>query len=103
MKNIITNEELFKAIKNIEHPEISKTLPELGMILDVSVNKNIANVAMAIPKFDIPDAVKQALKESIKYSVENLGLKLNVDFFEMLPENREKFLALARANWKGSI
>jgi hypothetical protein len=51
----------------------------------------------------IPDVVRNALVESIRKPVEDLGLKLNVQFFEMAPEVRDRFFELSRANWKGSI
>ena len=103
MEKTISNNDLMDAIKNIEHPEISKTLMELGMILDVAVREENANVAMALPMLAIPEAVRDMLVESIRQPIENLGLQLNVDFFEMTQEVKDNFLVTARANWKGSI
>lgn len=103
MEETISNADLMDAIKTIEHPEISKTLVELGMILDVAVRENNANVAMALPMLGIPEAVKNMLVESIRNPIENLGLQMNVEFFEMTQDVKDKFIVTAQANWKGSI
>ena len=103
MGNSISNDDLLDTIKTIEHPEISKTLVELGMILDVAVRENNANVAMARPMLGIPEAVRDMLVESIRNPIENLGLQMNVEFFEMTQEVKDNFFVTARANWKGSI
>lgn len=103
MQKTITKEDVLKEIEDIEHPEISKTLAELGMIIDVAVRDNIANIAMALPMLGIPESVRNMLVESIHKPIENLGLQMNVEFFEMTQEVRGKFFALSQANWKGSI
>ena len=103
MDKVVTREDVLKAIEPIEHPEIAATLMDLGMILDVAVNGNQANVAMALPLLGIPEAVRVALVESLQSPIEAMGLSLNVDFFEMTPEARDRFFAISKANWKGSI
>lgn len=99
----VTREEVLKAIEKIEHPEIAATLMDLGMILDVAVSGNVATVAMALPMLGIPEVVRNALVASIQAPIEALGLQMQVQFFEMTPEVRDRFFATARANWKGSI
>ncbi len=103
MSETITREDVLKTIEHIEHPEIAATLMELGMILDVAVEGNIATVAMALPMVGIPEAVKNALISSIQQPIESLGLRMQVQFFEMTPEVRDRFFVTARARWKGSI
>jgi metal-sulfur cluster biosynthetic enzyme len=103
MEKNLTREDILKAIEKVEHPEIAATLIDLGMILDVAVNGDQANVAMALPLLGIPEAVRLALVESIRKPIEALGLHLHVDFFEMTPEARERFFAISKANWKGAI
>jgi len=103
MDGAATREDVLKAIEQVQHPEIAVTLINLGMILDVSVEGNTANVAMALPMLNIPEAVVRALIESLRPAIANLGLQLNVQFFEMSPDVREKFFAAAQANWKGAV
>jgi len=99
----ITADDVMNAIKSVEHPEISLTLIDLGMIKNVAVNNNTAEVTIAIPVLGIPDAVKIALAQSIQQPIESLGVELSVDFAEMTPEARDRFLMLSRQNWKGAI
>lgn len=103
MKSEITREEVFKRLNNIEHPEIAATLIDLGMILDVTVNKENISIALALPTLDIPELVKSALVQSIRNALPEVGLKTSFEFFEMTPEAREKFFALSRANWKDTV
>ncbi len=103
MDKTVTREDVLKVIEQVEHPEIAATLMDLGMILDVAVNGDQVNVAMALPLLGIPDAVRAALVDSIRKPIEDLGLNLYVDFFEMTPEARDRFFAISKANWKGSI
>ncbi|MCD6375048.1 MAG: DUF59 domain-containing protein [Caldisericaceae bacterium] len=100
---VVTRDDVLKAVENIEHPEIKATLMELGMILDVAVNGDTARVAFALPLLGIPEVVRNALVQSIQEPIEKLGLKLHIDFFEMTEEAKERFFAISRANWKGSI
>jgi len=103
MEKSYTQDEIRAIIDKIEHPEIAVTLTELGMIIDVAVSGNTVNVAMALPMMGIPDVVRNALVQSIQEPMAELGLELNVQFFEMTPEVRDNFFTLSRANWKGSI
>lgn len=103
MEKSYTQDEIMAVINKIEHPEIAKTLTELGMIIDAAISGNSVNVAMALPMMGIPDIVRNALVESIRQPLAERGLGLNVQFFEMTPEVRENFFRLSQANWKGSI
>ncbi len=103
MAQTVSREDVLKAIEKVEHPEIAATLFELGMILDVAVNGDQANVAMALPLLGIPEAVRMALVESLRGPIEALGLHLNVDYFEMTQEAKDRFFSISRARWKGSI
>ena len=103
MSEQVTREQVLEATKEVEHPEIAVPLMGLGMILDVKVEGDTATVAMALPMMGIPEVVRHMLVESIRQPIEALGLKMQVDFFEMTPEARERFFILSRANWKGSV
>jgi metal-sulfur cluster biosynthetic enzyme len=103
MAQTVTREDVLKAIEKVEHPEIAATLFELGMILDVAVHGDQANVAMALPLLGIPEAVRMALVESLRGPIEALGLRLNVDYFEMTQEAKDRFFSISRARWKGAI
>jgi len=99
----ITREEILERLKKVEHPEIAVSLVDLGMILDVAVDKYIAKVAIALPMMNIPFAVRDAIENTISKSLQDMGLEIQADYFEMTPEVRDNFFITARANWKGSI
>lgn len=99
----ITREKILDRLKTLEHPEISVSLIDLGMILDVAVDQDTARVAIALPMMNIPIAVRDAVLNSISGPIRELGLEMQVEYFEMPPEARDNFFAAARANWKGAI
>ena len=103
MTDKISREDVLKALKNIEHPEIGETLINLGMIIDAAVQDKTVKVAMALPVLSIPDEVRNLLVESIRKPIEELGLKIEVEYFLMTPVVRDNFMTAARAKWKGSV
>jgi metal-sulfur cluster biosynthetic enzyme len=103
MSENVTRETLLKRLETVEHPEIAVSLIDLGMIIDVAIEDSIAKIAIALPMLNIPQAVADAILQSIDPAVKELGLTMQPDFFEMAPDVRDKFFTAARANWKGSI
>ena len=103
MEGQVTREIVIKHLKNVEHPEIALSLFDLGMILDVMIEQNTAKVAIALPMLNIPQAIANAILQSIHQSIKTLGLQLKPVFFEMTPEMRDNFFRAAKANWKGTI
>ena len=99
----ITRETVLSALQKIEHPEISLSLADLGMIIDVALGGKTVRVALALPKLDIPAAVYEALTNRVKESLQKTGLDIQPEYFEMTSKNRERFFTLARANWKGAL
>ena len=91
------------ALEGTEHPEIAVSLVELGMIHDVVVEDGTAQVVIALPMLNIPEAVRDAILRSIFGPVLQLGLNLRPSFVEMAPDVRTQFFEAAKANWKGSI
>jgi len=103
MTDKISREDVLKVLENVEHPEIGETLINLGMIIDAAVQDKTVKVAMALPGLSIPDEVRNILVESIRKPIEELGLKIEMEYFLMTPEVRDNFMAAARAKWKGSV
>lgn len=102
MNQQVTRDKIFKALGTIEHPEIDETLMNLGMILDVALDKNDVKVAVALPIFNISNTVKDILVKKINNPIQSMGLKPDIQFFEMTPELREKYIITAKKKWKGS-
>jgi metal-sulfur cluster biosynthetic enzyme len=103
MTDKISREDVLKVLENVEHPEIGETLINLGMIIDAAVQDKTVKVAMALPALSIPDEVRNILVETISKPIEELGLKMEVEYFLMSPEVRDNFMAAVRAKWKGSV
>ncbi|MBN2366374.1 MAG: DUF59 domain-containing protein [Calditrichaeota bacterium] len=103
MDKNITRNDILEELEHTEHPEIAASLTELGMILDVAVEDGTAKVAVALPKIDIPNVVREKIVESIRIPLKRLGLKADIEYFEMTEAARERFLSMARSRWKGSI
>ena len=102
MKKSKDRTTILNAIKDIKHPEINETLVNLGMILDVTVKGDEADVAVALPVLNISDLVRDLLIERIKKPIDSLDLCTNVQFFEMTPEVRDRYIVIAKNRWRGS-
>jgi metal-sulfur cluster biosynthetic enzyme len=102
-KSQITRETILSILDQVEHPEIACSLVELGMILDVSLKGKTARIAMSLPRQNIPADVLNAINNVITKALAGQGLDIRTEYFDMIPESRERFFNLARANWKGSI
>lgn len=103
MEKQISREEILHRLKSVEHPEIAVSLIDLGMILDVAIEQNTVKIAIALPMINIPQAVTDAIVQSIYHPIRELGLEIKPEYFEMTPDVRDQFFTAARANWKGSI
>ncbi|MCK4339444.1 MAG: DUF59 domain-containing protein [Candidatus Cloacimonetes bacterium] len=99
----ITKEDVYKRIEKIEHPEISKTFKELGMIGEVKIENNKATINIILPMLSVPVILKGILINLIEKSIKELGLELDVEFSEMDIERRTKFFEMSKAYWKGTI
>lgn len=95
-------EDIMKVIENVEHPEISETLVNLGMIADIVLEEKTARIAVFLPVLGIPDTIKKYLVQSLEIPVHKIGMGLEVEFFPMTPEMKQRFISIAQAKWKGS-
>ena len=103
MSGKITKEDVYKRIEKIEHPEISKTFKELGMIGEIKIEDNKATINIILPMLSVPVILKEILINLIEKSIKELGLELKVEFSEMDIERRAKFFEMSKAYWKGTI
>jgi len=75
-------------LKKIEHPETAKTLFELGVIKDITIKNRKVSLTLNLP-------LKRALKEEAPDIIIEINLK------EMGPEEKLKFIKMAREGWGG--
>ena len=101
MSKIISKDDAYQAVAKITHPEIARTLEELGMIKDVKVENDVVTITMALPIPTVP--IQDYLAQIVTDAVLELEskLKIKVKFVEMNPEERANFFKMSRKGWMG--
>ena len=99
MASNISKQEIHQAVAKVRHPEIDRTLVELGMIKDIAIRADRAILTMAVPFLAIP--IKDYLVHSLQEAVTKLGVEIEVKVTEMNQEERDAFMAMAREAWIG--
>jgi len=100
VKNI-SEEGAHQAIGQVMHPEISRSLVELGMVRDVALKGDEVTLTLVLPFLGIPASIKDYLVDSLRQAVIKLGAKVEVGIAEMNQEERLAFLAMEQEGWKG--
>jgi len=101
MTKSISEEDVHQTIKQVMHPEINRTLVELGMVKDITLEDNEVTLALVLPFLGIPVSVKDYLINSLRQAVMKLGAKVEIRVAEMNQEERLAFLAMEQESWKG--
>jgi len=101
MANNISEADVHQAIGQVMHPEISRTLVELGMVKDIAVKDDKVSLTLVLPLLGIPASIKDYLVDSLRQTVTKLGAKVEVRIAEMNQEERLAFLAMEQEGWKG--
>lgn len=101
MAGNISEEDVHKAIGQVMHPEINRTLVELGMVKDIALKNDEVTLTMVLPFLGIPIAVKDYLVDSLHQAVTKLGAEVQIRITEMNQEERLAFLAMEQESWKG--
>ena len=103
MATSISEQEIHRALAEVNHPEIARTLVDLGMLKDITVEGRKISLTLALPLMGIPTQVKDYLLNSIRQALANLdtSLKAEINLAEMNPEERAKFLAMEQEGWIG--
>jgi len=99
----ISQEDVRQAVGEVMHPAISRTLVELGMVKDITLEHGKVTLTMALPILGIPASVKDYLVNSLREAVMGLGAEAEVKIIEMNQEERQAFLAMEWESWKGLL
>ncbi len=94
-----TKEDVLKAIENVKHPAIDLSLVELGIIKNIEVENNKAQVTFALPFPNIP--IVDMLINMIKQPIIGLGAEFEDTIVLMTEEEKQRFLMLEQSAWKG--
>lgn len=97
----ISEEDVHQAIGQVMHPEINRTLVELGMVKDIVWKDDEVTLTLALPFLAIPVSIKDYLVNSLRQAVMKLGAKIQIRVAEMNQEERLAFLAMEQESWKG--
>jgi len=101
MAKNISEEDVYQAIEQVAHPEISRTLVELGMVKDITMKDDEVTLTLVLPFLGIPASIKDHLVNSLRQAVTKLGLQVEIRIAEMSQEERLAFLAMEQDGWKG--
>ena len=101
MTKSISEEDVHQAIGQVMHPEINRTLVELGMVKDIVLKDDEVTLTLALPFLAIPVSIKDYLVNSLHQAVMKLGAKVQIRVAEMNQEERLAFLAMEQESWKG--
>ncbi|MBA7703097.1 hypothetical protein ES703_111879 [subsurface metagenome] len=90
-----------KALKEIEHPEVSSTLFNLGMIKDIDIKEGKVTLTLKVPMLDIPikDYLINDIKSTVKKEDENVEVEIKIE--EMNGDERARFMRMAQDAWRG--
>jgi len=101
MAKNISEEDVHQAIGQVMHPEISRSLVELGMVKDIAVKDDEVSLTLVLPLLGIPASIKDYLVNSLRQAVMKLGVRAEIKIAEMNQEERLAFLAMEQEGWRG--
>lgn len=101
MTRDISEEDVHQAIGQVMHPEINRTLVELGMVKDIVLKDDEVTLTLTLPFLAIPVSIKDYLVNSLRQAVTKLGAEVEIKIAEMNQEERLAFLAMEQESWKG--
>ncbi|MCK4411114.1 DUF59 domain-containing protein [Candidatus Bipolaricaulota bacterium] len=101
MPKNISEEDVHHTIEQVMHPEISRTLVELGMVRDIALKDDEVTLTLVLPFLGIPASIKDYLVKSLRQAVMRLGANVEINIAEMNEEERLAFLAMEQEGWKG--
>ena len=102
-KNI--SKKIIESLEKVEHPSISATLLDLGMLRDVKVTpEGKVSFTIVLPFPNIPENVRNYLINSLTNAAQTAGGELEkADLAIMSEEERQNFLLIEQQNWRGSM
>lgn len=101
MAKDISEEDVYRAVGQVAHPAISRSLVELGMVKDITVMHDKVTLTLALPILDIPISIKDYLVNNLREAVVGLGAEVEVSIMQMNEEEIQAFLAMEQESWKG--
>ena len=96
-----SEEDIRQVVAEIKHPAIDRTLVDLGVVKEITVNGNKVLVTMALPFSGIPTQVKDYLVNSVVEQIKKMDVEVKVDVTIMNQEELQAFLDMEQESWRG--
>jgi metal-sulfur cluster biosynthetic enzyme len=95
----MTQEEVIQVLSQVEHPAISYSLIDLGILTDIELveDKVIATFAFPFPGIPIADTLIRSVEQLLRKK----ELELEYVIRTMNDNERNRFLQLEAEAWKG--
>ena len=94
--------KITQALDKTQHPSINASLPQLGMVSDVKIEDNKVHLKMKLPFAGIPENVRNIMVGNIQDVLNPFGMNIKIHLAIMNEEEKQKFLQIENANWKGA-
>ena len=91
--------EVADVITKIEHPAISFSLTDLGIVKDIDLEDNIVSAVFVFPFPEIP--IADTLIASIEDPIRKLGFDFKYSIRTMDDAERAEFMEMEKKGWKG--
>ncbi len=99
MGNGVSEDEVHKAISEVKHPAINRSLKDLGIVKDITVENNRVTITIAFPFANIP--IADFLIRSLRMPIEKLGADVDIVTTIMNQEELQAFLKMEQEGWVG--
>ena len=86
-------------ITKIEHPFISYSLADLGMVTDIDLIENVVEVTFVFPFPDIP--IANDLISSIEEPMRKMGFDFKYSIRTMDADEKANFMKMEQEGWQG--
>ena len=101
MTKNISEGGVHQVIGQVMHPEINRTLVDLGMVKDIALKDDEVSLTLVLPFLGIPASIRDYLVNSLRQALMKLGVKVEIRIAEMNQEERLAFLTMEQEGWKG--
>ena len=93
--------KIIQAIESVKHPAINESLTTLGILQDIDIENGKVKGTLVWPFELVPPQIKQIIISSIQNAIQPFGLNFEYKERLMNDDERNRFLELEKANWKG--
>jgi len=102
MVNRLLNQDIHQALGKVEHPAISATLQDLGMLKNVTVTTDgKVTFTLVLPFPNIPDNIRDYLINALATAAQSAGGEISgVNLNLMNEEDSQLFLKKEQENWR---